>query len=1753
MLKRVISFVLVFAMVFSLAGTVGAYPYADPEAGQNSPQTEEHSATQTESTASSEELPRIAKTERLAAGWAKEVVYAITVIPGASPVTSVKGPDGKELPLDDTGRYLATIQTNGDYTVTVTDNAGQTVQHTITETQIDTTVPVILELHRMTQGTTQDALYLLKVEDTESGIEDVKVLLREKEISVEENEKGQYTFHVNTTEPYTIVVTDSVGYEVRQTLTDSNISYIAPSFADFARQQSGWQNRSVTYSFRVEDPQGRLVQVICQIDAEEATPLVVGDDGIYNFEVSGNQTVKVTLEDNTGKKIEKTVSETMIDISDPVITELKRQPASWIREAQYTISAEDAESGIASAEVFLHEKPIAVTKGTENGQFHFVAVENGTYTIIVKDVAGNLSQKELVEKKIGEYASAISVQPQQTWDASENSVRIEINDDAEIVTLEVQDAAGTVYPHTGSGKEFTVSLRDNGNYRVVVTNAAGDTGMVDFTINHIDDQAPRMKDVASSAEEGWSNQDVMISAVAEDLQSGIVEYWYGTSSSFDETVWKKMEIRDGTGSVTLTEEQDVIYYIAAKDAVGRMSDPAPIKVQIDKTAPSQVEVRYQTTPESGYNSIVNGTYIYNDRFGFSIAAQDGSSGIAAYEYCIRRENAGDSEWIKVKGNETGISPILNDFEDGKYSVLVRVYDLAGNCSAEETVTDDGMRMQHVIENTPQTEEDRSPAPVAALTAGKDPYNGEWTNQTILARLSGSTAASGIRHYEYAVVHADPSMEDVGWTVIPDSGLEISKDTNAVYSFRAVTYAGNTSQVVQHIVKIQKTLPSAAEIVPDKATGNHGWYTKLPAYAFVIPEYSELSAPVYHEIHYRLTSLHGEPVEEVFVYDGSNAPQITEEGIWDITITAVDAAGNRNTTPKSSWQFCVDTTAPTEVKVLLNGDVITNLKEAETSWNNVVITDVTKVSDFELFRNTEAVINILANGGDSQLEALYYAISKEPISNLENAAWTAYTGEVRLQPDQKCILYFKAVDEAGNTTYFTGRSVILDATAPVGKDGSELTLQPTTENKSEHGIYFGNANVNVAVREPMDELNTFSGIKDVTYQVYRDGVLSQSGTLFPGSGEAEVTEGRTSSWNGQITVDATQNNSNHIEIIVTATDNAGNKKTGVVQDGIIRIDLDAPVIKSYYDNNTVGASYAGEELFTGHRTLTVEVTERNFDRSKSKIYVTETDTGNVLSYTWERYGNGYQAVIPVTDDGHYTVEAVFFDLAGNKTTSLGFVEGPVAKTAFVIDNTKPIITAAFDQNNPRKELYFNTARTLSIHVEERNFNPENMDISVWVETGDGNKVKLPVSNWERKGTQHTATVFCEYNGIYEVEISGSDAVNNQAEETVYTGSAVQRFVIDTVLDQPMIQNVQNTHAYAGDVLPQISATDKYLENVTLKLVRTRRNEIDVDVTGEMLKGIIWNEIPDGKETVLDIFQNDQAIDGIYTLTASCTDYAGNEAETAVTFSVNRFGSVYVYDKLLTETMNSSIQKLTGDLILTEYNPSGLVAGSASIYITRNGTPVSNPVYTVDPILSGSEDPGESGWYEYRYVISQTNFKEDGIYEVVLSTKDLAGNIPENTSENMAIHFSVDNEAPTITSITGMEKTIVKADSISITISAIDNIGLNTVTVYSDGKVLEQWKDLTAEDTVFTVTVSEGLNQHIRVVLTDAAGNMFDTDEEGYEPGFPFPEKITVSSNFFLRFYANQPLFYGTICGVFTVTAIGVLFLFKKKKKNTKENK
>lgn len=707
-----------------------------------------------------------------------------------------------------------------------------------------------------------------------------------------------------------------------------------------------------------------------------------------------------------------------------------------------------------------------------------------------------------------------------------------------------------------------------------------------------------------------------------------------------------------------------------------------------------------------------------------------------------------------------------------------------------------------------------------------------------------------------------------------------------------------------------------------------------------------------------------------------------------------------------------------------------------------------------------------------------------------------------------------------------------------------------------------------------------------------------------------------------------NDSNNIQIKFTLTDRAGNVTKDVVQT--LSIDKTAPKIAVQMNEND-DKEFNG--YFKGSREADIYVYERNFSQSDVVFDVKRTDDNNKqtnvspkpkFKYVGTQVIDGrecfvYKMTTKFTADGDYNFKVSASDITSHianaesvnyksDNKNVKFSSDKTAEytaqndadraidIAFTVDNTNPVVSVSYDNNTAANDKYFNAYRTATITVVEHNFSTAASRI-IYKRTSakDGSNIAEPtVSSWRRKGNTYTATIKYNADGDYTFDMQVIDKAGNKDKGVKFSGTAAKDFTVDTTIAKPSIKGVENGKSYKGSVLPSISFNDINIANSEIKLLRTRKNEINKDVTSDFIK--ISKNAKGGSFTANEeTFKKLQENDGIYTLSVNISDKAGNKSSQTVKFTVNRFGSVYALNKYLVNDLNNSyVQSIDNNLVITEYNPDKLVKGTLEVVVTRDGSPVEfgDGQLTVNPVVNSTVQIGQSGWYQYNYTISKDLFTDDngkaidGIYKIYIASEDEVGNKSENINYKDAdVIFRLDTTAPSLKSVSGLEKSVVNATKLDVSYEIFDSIGIKSIDVYyvnengidsvdhirsKDSKeenAAGYIEDVTSYNGKFTI--GECSKENVRFVITDLAGNVTDTGDSNNKAvnfdssSLEFNSTITVSTNPFTRWYAHTVLFWCSIAAIaVAIGACGFAVATKLRKreekatedyKNSKKNK
>ena len=1220
-----------------------------------------------------------------------------------------------------------------------------------------------------------------------------------------------------------------------------------------------------------------------------------------------------------------------------------------------------------------------------------------------------------------------------------------------------------------------------------------------------------------------------------------------------------------TAYVKFDEDANYDWSVSYQNKAGKSAEKVdvseqktPYKFTVDKTSPSLKLTYEKNTWSELLQTITFGIWSKSD-VEVTANAKDDISPIKSVSYHKYNGDTalGDKELDELYNNgefQEHNAPIKAS--PGEQAVIYgRVEDYAGNYTY---VSSNGI----IADNkAPEITFDVSPKNKYGKIYNEDVdvYNGD-----VDVTVSVKDVCSGIKSINYKVYCdenvtqedtyefniTDPTKEQLETEISKLITVEAEKNNsdNVKVVVTATDNAGNKTKDDEHTISlvIDKTPPEIN--VKYNSTANNGakngYYTSRTATVTVTERSSHFDgADATKGIIISAVDAKNNKVSDAYKISGwttvendsNNHDKDThmatikfeKDANYTFAVAYTDKAGNANdgvdvSGQNNPYKFTVDKTSPT-------GSLKAKSAEGqETEWS-----ELRKTLTFGFWSKKKITVTGSQNDKTSPIAKVeYYKVKTKnatdgttPLTKaqLDNVTSWAKFSSLEVRPNEQCAVYVKITDYAGNYTYISTNGLIADNKKPREESvAPQVTVNP---QQPLNGFYKGNVKVSISVNDPLTG-GTYSGLKEVSYRVYSQNILTQEGTLYSFNKSNPKQSDLRSKWTGSITVDSAKNNSNDVRVVVYAKDNAANDSEGVAK---LKIDTTAPRIDVSYDNNSADSN----SYFKAGRTARIVVTERNFNPDDVVVKITNTD-GNIprISNWTKTVGTGNQddtrwtATIPYTADGDYHFSIAYTDLAGNKCSGENYATGTVTAKSFTIDKTAPTITVSYDNNSARNGNYYKADRTATVTIIEHNFDVNRVNVSF-----SADDKKLPnMSGWSSSGDQHTATIAYSSDGYYSFDISVKDKAGNDSAKF-----NTQSFYIDKTAPTLEITGVKNNSAYSGDILPVVSYSDDNYDdnNVSIKLVGANRDNVD-------LEGYYDDQI-NGKKFIFYDFEKEKKVDDIYTLTATLTDKAGNTSTKSVVFSANRFGSTYAFDSA-TKKLNGAYSKSVKDIVVTETNVNKLNNIKITLFKNSDTIKLKNGTdYRIDV------EGGNGKWYKYVYTIFAKNFSDDGVYRLSFHSEDAAGNISENTldTKNKEIRFGVDKTKPNVVLDNLESGQTYPLEKLKVSMTANDNLLLNSVVVYLDNydKAYKTWDakeiaDIIGKNGEFTFDISgNSTGAHkMKVVCTDAAGNKITKEIKDFY----------VTTNLFIRYYNNKLLFFGSIAGFLLIVGVIVYAIVRKKK-------
>ena len=444
-------------------------------------------------------------------------------------------------------------------------------------------------------------------------------------------------------------------------------------------------------------------------------------------------------------------------------------------------------------------------------------------------------------------------------------------------------------------------------------------------------------------------------------------------------------------------------------------------------------------------------------------------------------------------------------------------------------------------------------------------------------------------------------------------LSLSEDGKYVVNLHTTDFSGRTASA-SNILVVDKTPPKIRLTLSNDGLANEKYFREVRKGQIEIEDahldFSSL------QVDFSVKDKAGNPVStarnyaaylknpESWTREGNKYTclvEFTEDGIYHLGLKVKDLAGNENAPievgeTKAAFDFVVDRKAPTGALKIGDWD----RSKDGTLWTKLL----DRIS-FGRFSNKKQVIRLQAEDNLSGVGLVEVLRTREKMNLADlqaSASFKNVTSEVKdgywskeISPNETFITYVHLKDMAGNQYYLSSDGVILDQQNPE----IHITL-PKEEEKN--GLYKKDVGVGISVTEPSPG-NSYAGLKDVTYTVYRDGIETQAGSLYHFSKEEPQLNDLKKSYDDAhaLTILAKDNNSNDVLLKIKAVDNAGNQ---TVKEEHLSIDITKPRVTLSFDNNRV----ENEFYFKENRTALITVEERNFSQDSFKILITDPAEG-----------------------------------------------------------------------------------------------------------------------------------------------------------------------------------------------------------------------------------------------------------------------------------------------------------------------------------------------------------------------------------------------------------------------------------------------------------------------------------------------------------------------------------------------------------------
>lgn len=1621
------------------------------------------------------------------------------------------------------------------------------------DVEVDKDAPVITISGNATAWTKDDVTLTVSAVDSKDGKDGVGVAA----YNWGEGWSAVTTLKVSENKTYTVSVKDRVGNIAQESVVVDKIDKTAPEITNVQVDPDEWSNK-VSY------------EVIAK-DGESGVKSYKMDDGAWQdsnkFDVNDNKEHNFFAVDNAGNESESVAATaTKYDNKKPLVNSVdvtyggtsvsNDSYTASNKKYEFTVDAKDDESGV---------KEYSIDSVTWQDSSVFSLNGGATYSFYVKDNAGNVSEPFEVTLKKDDDAPVISKIAPST-DQPTNStitVKVEATDDvAGIKSYKIDDGAWQT--------SNTFEINDCKPHKFYVCDNAVPSNVseaTEFVATNYCDVTPVVKSVdLSDKEQAWTNQKITATVNADSVKNTYGTEFAIVGYKMDNGEWQTSnEFKNA-----IADKAEHKFYV--KDSAGCVSEAYVVKSEkYDAKVPELAgNVEFAQTNDNAFAEALNwltfGRF-FNKDLKITVKVTDPSSdsdnvsGVDADKLKFVFENATTSiEFSKDKFDsietENGVTTFVitvdkDELENIKGSAHIYITDNAGNETGDIAVTTANSNLGYVtdtdfnfmIENDAPVIDGIDTTNNATIKNGYDfTFNvkDEQKDKNYSGIAQIQVTANNVLVYnkkcnDNAVT---PNAEGIKLTVNGNNktvnGVTINEWNNGDIKFKisAQDNAGNKSEKTikydyDHTAPIISKFEISKKEAEQVAFDDYGFFFKS---ATTIKVYAEDNKKVVKK----------DEINEAFASGVASITVKTMESNGTITVNTYEVANSdKIKQDKNGLYALVDIPAGFKGQIYALATDYTGNKPKDKDKDLYVHPDGTIVENGEQHGDNSAIEITNANKPVSQQS------NTKKYSNSDTNV--ALDKEQSYDSTQNVPLYDKkAKFKVAVSDKVSGIKSVKYTLIEDGKESSD-TLKIKTTKAADN-----NNKIKRAEIEKGDELLTVStGNEDQSNKAKEEWTVSSKIT----DNDINIATKIES----DIVVDA---NYNDIVLKVELTDNAGNKSYDYV---IFGIDRTAPEITVAYESS---AKPETENYYSKTRSAYITIKERNIttedvqlliekctnmERNFSASDKTEFRKGFNIEKNKIKNGSGnhdnraYQIKVNFDKDGNYRIKTLkCVDTAKNANTAVEYVKYESSSnndvvtaknsTSFTIDKVKPVLKVSLDLNNQvHNKKYFNKTRTATITVTEHNFDTSDKADFVNNITAslNGKTINKPsVSSFKRQGgsDKWVATVKFDADGDYTLAFKVTDKAGNVFDvkkntSGVFSGNAASDFTIDKTAPTISITNaLANNHSYKTVPTIVLTEKDNNCSNITSSVEGTYYDDNTKSLKKLSLKANSNGVLTADHRTQNEVKYSVVEKDGIYTITVSCVDLAGNKSDTkTLRFTKNAEGSVFIPSADLSKLNNgySNSANLSKELYIDEYSANEIK--NADYYININGKRVSTKSI-ISRKLVKDNGSANGGWYHYRYTIDNKEISAEGEYSVYIKssvTIDKNNTIHNNDSKNSKSHridisFTIDNTNPYV-KITGLDRhTFIKTNKVPVKFYITDsNLSYVKVWVYDSNTEFDEntaptyyWKashkkdeasvkDWTEEDGMVNVGFelpSSNNRMNIRFEIKDKANNICSDDSD-----------------------------------------------------------